>query len=126
MIGLSGAKEVIQQALDYYKAQKAFRDRGLKLDTPSMHMVFTGNPGTAKTTVARLFARIIKENGILSQGNLIEVGRGDLVGKYVGWTATRTPVGTSCTPLWKFCPPQEDSVSPPASGRSFFPSSGSR
>ncbi len=87
MIGLKGAKEVIQQALDYYKAQKVFRDRGLKLDTPSMHMVFTGNPGTAKTTVARLFARIMKENGILSQGNLIEVGRGDLVGKYVGWTA---------------------------------------
>ena len=87
MIGLRSAKEVIQQALDYYKAQKLFRDRGVKLDTPTMHMVFTGNPGTAKTTVARLFARIMKENGILSQGNLIEVGRGDLVGKYVGWTA---------------------------------------
>ena len=52
-----------------------------------MHMVFTGNPGTAKTTVARLFAQIMKENGLLSVGDLIEVGRADLVGKYVGWTA---------------------------------------
>jgi SpoVK/Ycf46/Vps4 family AAA+-type ATPase len=52
-----------------------------------MHMIFTGNPGTAKTTVARLFARIMRENGLLSKGHLVEVGRGDLVGKYVGWTA---------------------------------------
>jgi SpoVK/Ycf46/Vps4 family AAA+-type ATPase len=52
-----------------------------------MHMIFTGNPGSAKTTVARLFAQIMKENGLLSRGNLVEVGRSDLVGKYVGWTA---------------------------------------
>ena len=52
-----------------------------------MHMIFTGNPGTAKTTVARLFARIMRENGLLSRGQLVEVGRGDLVGKYVGWTS---------------------------------------
>jgi SpoVK/Ycf46/Vps4 family AAA+-type ATPase len=52
-----------------------------------MHMVFTGNPGTAKTTAARLFARIMRDNGLLSKGQLVEVGRGDLVGKYVGWTA---------------------------------------
>ena len=50
-------------------------------------MIFSGNPGTAKTTVARLFARIMRENGLLSRGQLVEVGRGDLVGKYVGWTA---------------------------------------
>lgn len=87
MIGLAEAKEVINQALNYYKAQKLFADKGMKNDHPVMHMVFTGNPGTAKTTVARLFARIMKENNLLSKGNLIEVGRGDLVGKYVGWTA---------------------------------------
>ena len=87
MIGLNSAKDVIRQALDYYKAQKIFADRGLNPGAPSLHMVFTGNPGTAKTTVARLFARIMKENGVLSHGNLHEVGRGDLVGKYVGWTA---------------------------------------
>lgn len=87
MIGLSEAKKVIIQALNYFKAQKLFADKGMKLDRPVMHMVFSGNPGTAKTSVARLFARIMKENGLLSKGNLIEVGRGDLVGKYVGWTA---------------------------------------
>ena len=87
MTGLTEAKKVINQALNYYKAQKLFADKGMKTDRPSMHMVFTGNPGTAKTTVARLFARIMKENNLLSKGKLIEVGRGDLVGKYVGWTA---------------------------------------
>lgn len=87
MIGLSEAKKVINQALNYCKAQKLFADKGMKADHPAMHMVFTGNPGTAKTTVARLFASIMKENDLLSKGNLIEVGRGDLVGKYVGWTA---------------------------------------
>lgn len=87
MTGLAEAKAVIRQALDYNKAQKLFADKGMKADRPAMHMVFTGNPGTAKTSVARLFARIMKENGLLSKGHLVEVGRGDLVGKYVGWTA---------------------------------------
>ena len=89
MIGIGEAKKVINQALNYYKAQKLFADRGMTADEPAMHMVFTGNPGTAKTTVARLFARIMRDNGLLSKGEIIEVGRGDLVGKYVGWTAPR-------------------------------------
>ena len=87
MIGLGEAKKVIMQALDYYKAQKLFEEKGMKKETPAMHMVFTGNPGTAKTTVARLFAGIMKDNDLLSIGSMIEVGRGDLVGKFVGWTA---------------------------------------
>ena len=87
MIGLSEAKGVIKKALNYYKMQKLYEEKGIKRDNPAMHMIFSGNPGTAKTTVARLFARIMRENGLLSRGHLVEVGRGDLVGKFVGWTA---------------------------------------
>ena len=87
LIGLSDAKKVINNALDYYKAQKVFADKGMKSENASMHMVFTGNPGSAKTTVARLFAQIMRDNNLLSKGHLVEVGRGDLVGQFVGWTA---------------------------------------
>lgn len=87
MVGLSEAKKVLQQALDYYKVQKLLREKNLPADSPTMHMVFTGNPGTAKTSVARLFARIMEKNKLLSKGTLVEVGRSDLVGRYVGWTA---------------------------------------
>lgn len=87
MIGLSEAKKVIEKALNFYKAQRLFRQKGIAQDNPTMHMVFSGNPGTAKTSVARLFAAIMKENGLLSHGDLFELGRGDLVGEYVGHTA---------------------------------------
>ena len=87
MIGLHDAKQVIKKALNYYKMQKLYEEKGVAKSTPAMHMIFSGNPGTAKTTVARLFARIMRENGLLSRGHLVEVGRGDLVGRYVGWTA---------------------------------------
>lgn len=87
LIGLADAKQTIEKALNYYKMQKLYMDRGMTSKRPAMHMVFTGNPGTAKTTVARLFAQIMKDNGLLSKGDLYEVGRADLVGQYVGHTA---------------------------------------
>ena len=87
MIGLDNAKKVIYNALDYYKVQKLYKQVGKQSQSPSMHMVFTGNPGTAKTTVARLFAQILKDNDVITNGKLVEVGRADLIGKYVGHTA---------------------------------------
>ena len=87
LIGLENAKRVIDEAIAYFNMESFMAKRNLKISSPSRHMVFYGAPGTAKTTVARLFAQIMKENGVLSKGELVEVGRKDLVGKYVGWTA---------------------------------------
>ncbi len=87
LIGLDSAKKVVKRALDFYTFQNRYANYLGPVEKPSRHMVFTGNPGTAKTTVARLFAQIMKDNQVLPRGNLIEVGRKDLVGKYVGWTA---------------------------------------
>ena len=89
MIGLENVKELINKAVAYSKLQKDLADRGMPNAKRAMHMVFTGHPGTAKTTVARLLAQILKDNKVLSVGNLIECGRSDLVGKYVGWTAVQ-------------------------------------
>ena len=89
MIGLEKVKQVIDQAVTYSKMQKLLADRGMPNARRVMHMVFTGNPGTAKTTVARLFAQILKDNEVLSVGDLIECGRSDLVGRFVGWTAVQ-------------------------------------
>lgn len=87
LIGLDEAKATINQIIDYMKAEKLFRDNSIEYKPISRHMVFTGNPGTAKTTAARLFAEIMKDNGLLSSGTFIEVGRKDIVSKYVGGTA---------------------------------------
>lgn len=89
MIGLKKAKAVIDQAITYSKMQKLLADKGMPNSKRSMHMVFMGYPGTAKTTVARLFAQILKDNKVLSVGDLIECGRSDLVGQFVGSTAVR-------------------------------------
>ncbi|WP_424684351.1 AAA family ATPase [Enterococcus sp.] len=87
LIGLTQVKQLIHQTIAYYQMQHLLKSRGLQTSIPAMHMVFTGNPGTAKTTVARLFGQIMKESGILEIGDLIEVGRSDLVGRFVGSTA---------------------------------------
>lgn len=87
MIGLESAKKVINKAVANFKFNKLCMERGISKDKASFHMVFTGNPGTAKTTVARLFANILKDEKVLSSGTFVETGRADLVGDHVGSTA---------------------------------------
>lgn len=87
MIGLSSAKKIIHKAIAAFKLKKNCMDKGISKENPSLHMVFTGNPGTAKTTVARLFAEIMKDEKVLPSGNFIEVGRAELVSSVVGSTA---------------------------------------
>lgn len=87
MIGLDSIKTTIDRILNYHKLMAIYRKKDKSFEAPSMHMAFTGSPGTAKTTVARLLAKILKENKILKKGVYVEVGRSDLVGMYVGWTA---------------------------------------
>lgn len=90
IVGLQPVKDYILSLEDNFKIQQMRRERGLKADSPSMHMIFTGNPGTGKTTVARIVSRYLKAIGVLAGGQLVEVTRGDLVGQYVGHTAPLT------------------------------------
>ena len=87
MVGLTEIKNIVDQIINAAKVQKVRSKMGLDTYGSSRHMIFMGNPGSAKTTVARLLSQILKKEEVLESGNLVECGRADLIAKYVGWTA---------------------------------------
>ena len=87
LVGIKAAKNQVKKILAFAKMRKAMEEKGEQLEPITLNMEFVGNPGTAKTTVARIVAGVLKEIGIITSGEFIEVGRADLVAQYVGQTA---------------------------------------
>lgn len=90
LIGLGPVKREVKSMINYIKVQQARKEKGLNTKDVSYHMVFYGNPGTGKTTVARIMASIFKDLGVLKKGHTVETDRSGLIAQYLGQTAIKT------------------------------------